>query len=217
MTASPTFAPPPNETQTNRSCATTRFSDCKHAAGLTLVPDEFTPDLDDLLRSTSQLATERALYMTVGSPSTTTSAMSMSMPMLDACSSPGGSHLSSGASEAEADADADWERDLSAVSSVYRLPDPVASTSAAFYPAPFYPQQQAYATAENNGLTPLEMPDGSTRFTSNWLPVDPEGGFTIHAAATATPSPFSPCPLEYPDSVPEAFISVGRRVDSTAG
>ncbi|KAB8233416.1 uncharacterized protein BDW43DRAFT_87021 [Aspergillus alliaceus] len=28
-------------------------------------------------------------------------------------------------------------------------------------------------------LTPLEMPDGSTRFTSNWLPVDPEGGFTI--------------------------------------
>ncbi|KAE8356678.1 hypothetical protein BDV28DRAFT_145003 [Aspergillus coremiiformis] len=28
-------------------------------------------------------------------------------------------------------------------------------------------------------LTPLEMPDGSTRLTSNWLPVDPEGGFTI--------------------------------------
>ena len=26
---------------------------------------------------------------------------------------------------------------------------------------------------------PLEMPDGSTRLTSNWLPVDPEAGFTI--------------------------------------
>lgn len=28
-------------------------------------------------------------------------------------------------------------------------------------------------------LTPLEMPDGSTRMTSNWLPVDPEAGFAI--------------------------------------
>ncbi|KAB8072691.1 hypothetical protein BDV29DRAFT_176853, partial [Aspergillus leporis] len=32
---------------------------------------------------------------------------------------------------------------------------------------------------DNDLFTPLEMPDGSTRFTSNWLPVDPEGGFTI--------------------------------------
>lgn len=30
-------------------------------------------------------------------------------------------------------------------------------------------------------FTPLEMPDGSTRLTSNWLPVDPEAGFTIPA------------------------------------
>lgn len=184
-----------------------RFPDAKNL----LTPEDLaTVDLDDLLRSTSQLATERALYMTVGSPT------SMSLPMLDACSSPGSSHLSSGASDAEADADADWERDL-----VYRLPDPAASTAAApFHPAPlFYPQdlpQEVYETPECSGLTPLEMPDGSTRFTSNWLPVDPEGGFTIHAAATAT-TPFSPCPLEYPDSMPEAFISVGRRVNSTAG
>ncbi|EKV09941.1 hypothetical protein PDIG_28290 [Penicillium digitatum PHI26] len=28
-------------------------------------------------------------------------------------------------------------------------------------------------------LTPLEMPDGSTRMTSNWLPVDPDAGFAI--------------------------------------
>ncbi|OQD83812.1 hypothetical protein PENANT_c015G04410 [Penicillium antarcticum] len=32
---------------------------------------------------------------------------------------------------------------------------------------------------EEEALTPLEMPDGSTRFTSNWLPVDPDAGFTI--------------------------------------
>ncbi|GES58757.1 hypothetical protein ATEIFO6365_0004090800 [Aspergillus terreus] len=183
------------------------------AAKNMLTPEDLaTVDLDDLLRSTSQLATERALYMTVGSPT------AMSLPMLDACSSPGSSHLSSGASDADVDPDADWERDL-----VYRLPDPAASTAAAaapFHPAPvFCPQalpQEAYATPECSGLTPLEMPDGSTRFTSNWLPVDPEGGFTIHTAATAT-TPFSPCPLEYPDSMPAAFISVGRRVDSTAG
>lgn len=34
-------------------------------------------------------------------------------------------------------------------------------------------------TPEADGLTPLEMPDGSMRLTANWLPVDPEGGFTI--------------------------------------
>lgn len=34
-------------------------------------------------------------------------------------------------------------------------------------------------TTEDDDLTPLEMPDGSTRLTANWLPVDPEGGFTI--------------------------------------
>lgn len=28
-------------------------------------------------------------------------------------------------------------------------------------------------------LTPLEMPDGSTRMTANWLPVDPDGGFMV--------------------------------------
>ncbi|KAI3059593.1 hypothetical protein CBS147353_10531 [Aspergillus niger] len=38
---------------------------------------------------------------------------------------------------------------------------------------------------EENGLTPLEMPDGSTRFTTNWPPLDPEGGFTIRAPPTA--------------------------------
>ena len=37
----------------------------------------------------------------------------------------------------------------------------------------------AAASDDDEGLTPLEMPDGSTRFTANWLPVDPQGGFTI--------------------------------------
>lgn len=31
--------------------------------------------------------------------------------------------------------------------------------------------------------TMLEMPDGSSRKTSNWLPVDPEAGFTIGSSS----------------------------------
>ncbi|OGM46502.1 hypothetical protein ABOM_004512 [Aspergillus bombycis] len=49
-------------------------------------------------------------------------------------------------------------------------------------PSPYQesqPQPQPEAEAEHDIFTPLEMPDGSTRFTSNWLPVDPSGGFTI--------------------------------------
>lgn len=34
-------------------------------------------------------------------------------------------------------------------------------------------------TSEVGDLTPLEMPDGTTRMTANWLPVDPEGGFIV--------------------------------------
>jgi hypothetical protein len=29
------------------------------------------------------------------------------------------------------------------------------------------------------------MPDGSTRFTANWLPVDPTGGFTIDSSSVS--------------------------------
>jgi hypothetical protein len=32
---------------------------------------------------------------------------------------------------------------------------------------------------QDEHLTPLEMPDGSTRLTGNWLPVDPVAGFTF--------------------------------------
>lgn len=38
-----------------------------------------------------------------------------------------------------------------------------------------------HAQLSEDCFTPLEMPDGSTRLTSNWLPVDPEAGFTIAA------------------------------------
>ena len=43
------------------------------------------------------------------------------------------------------------------------------------------PQLESQAQLSEDYFTPLEMPDGSTRLTSNWLPVDPEAGFTIAA------------------------------------
>ncbi|KAJ6179758.1 hypothetical protein N7519_010219 [Penicillium mononematosum] len=36
-----------------------------------------------------------------------------------------------------------------------------------------------HSRVDEECLTPLEMPDGSTRLTSNWLPVDPDAGFAI--------------------------------------
>ncbi|RAL11984.1 uncharacterized protein BO97DRAFT_478105 [Aspergillus homomorphus CBS 101889] len=179
--------------------------------------------LDDLLRSTSQLATERALYMNIpGAISSPRSSSHDSIGALppfvqspvaqDPCSSPGMSHQSYSGSEG------DWDREynLREPAQYYRLPDMGVSDSLPLhYPIdgmmgtehPFNdPHQPAAfrAGSEQNcghggkgkgradsgvtglksleameGLTPLEMPDGSTRFTANWLPVDPEGGFTI--------------------------------------
>ncbi|KAL4889992.1 hypothetical protein BDV59DRAFT_204798 [Aspergillus ambiguus] len=197
------------------------FTDLKSAKD-SIAPDSFqSVDLDDLLRSTSQLATERALYMTVASPGTTPSMPPMyaSPPTMDACSSPGGSHHSSSSVS-----EADWERDMGSgaphmppVAPFYSLPDAFA-----FQPSSFYPpqpqqqqqQQQQQQAAGKEGLTPLEMPDGSTRFTANWLPVDPEGGFTIHAMPSTHRAP---CDLEYPDYSQDAFISVDHGRLSAAG
>lgn len=39
--------------------------------------------------------------------------------------------------------------------------------------------QQDDASQFPEGFMPLEMPDGSTRLTSNWLPVSPDAGFTV--------------------------------------
>lgn len=33
--------------------------------------------------------------------------------------------------------------------------------------------------SEDDSLTPLEMPDGSLRMSSNWMPVDTSAGFII--------------------------------------
>lgn len=180
-----------------------------------LPSDHGTPySLDDLLRTASQLATERALYMNIPSsanphsPATAGAAGAYpnSSPVEAAISSPSASPSHhSNASDAD-------EHDVPALEfpQVYQLPDSNAGTSSApsGYFAPMEGPRQpasydhvaaaaAAATAvtpqskapsspstsakQGTGLTPLEMPDGSTRFTANWLPVDPQGGFTIRS------------------------------------
>ncbi|OOF98348.1 hypothetical protein ASPCADRAFT_513870 [Aspergillus carbonarius ITEM 5010] len=169
--------------------------------------------LDDLLRSASQLATERALYMNIpaGTPSPRASHDSPSSrgrfvqsPLLDdPCSSPETSYQSYSGSEG------DWDREYNHGDPVqfYGLPEIGFSEAVPLHHAldeamvqpPFGdplptpnpgPRRKSEAMeislnmdSNENGLTPLEMPDGSTRFTANWLPVDPEGGFTIRAPA----------------------------------
>ncbi|PWY87075.1 hypothetical protein BO94DRAFT_66640 [Aspergillus sclerotioniger CBS 115572] len=166
--------------------------------------------LDDLLRSASQLATERALYMNIpaGTPSPRASHDSPSSrvrfvqsPVLDdPCSSPTSYQSYSGS-------EGDWDREYNHGEPVqfYGLPEIGFSEAVPLHhaldeamvqppfgdplPTPNPGPRRKSQTMEislsmdsnESGLTPLEMPDGSTRFTANWLPVDPEGGFTIRA------------------------------------
>ncbi|KAL4748832.1 hypothetical protein BDW72DRAFT_179362 [Aspergillus terricola var. indicus] len=126
--------------------------------------------LDDLLRTASQVATERALYMNIPSTSASTAGANPLSPTAEpGISSPGAS-----SSHHSIASDTD-EHDLPAfdVPQVYQLPEVGANSSANA------PGTLALRNVKETSLTPLEMPDGTTRFTANWLPVDPEGGFTI--------------------------------------
>ncbi|RDW70687.1 uncharacterized protein DSM5745_08198 [Aspergillus mulundensis] len=125
--------------------------------------------LDDLLRTASQLATERALYMNIP-PASATTANPLSPIAEQGISSP-----SASSSHQSIASDTD-EHDVPAfeVPQVYQLPEAGNSNANA-------PVYLASHDVKETNLTPLEMPDGSTRFTANWLPVDPQGGFTIRS------------------------------------
>lgn len=172
--------------------------------------DGFHLRLDDFLPSTSQLAAERALYMTVPAITSSSSSPFDSLPSPnsfitnfpmphspfdDPCSSPRTSYTS------YADTNEDHPLDVGYLD-FYSLPNTAAPAPAACeklnFPDPaeygmqcgFSPDQAVHVAApvpvpgpnsesESDCLTPLEMPDGTMRFTANWLPVDPGGGFTI--------------------------------------
>ncbi|KAL2830377.1 hypothetical protein BJY01DRAFT_254694 [Aspergillus pseudoustus] len=170
-------------------------------------PDGGAPySLEDLLRAASQLATERALYMNIPQ-SPQGYAHSPPAPAADAyISSPGASpsHHSNAS-------DTDEPAPAFDFAQVYRLPEGNGNgnitggntNTHGYFSPPIHilPRDHAPATVPHNAsdnnsnprtkahaegkdtLTPLEMPDGSTRFTANWLPVDPQGGFTIRPPA----------------------------------
>lgn len=60
---------------------------------------------------------------------------------------------------------------------------------------------------EDDYQTTLEMPDGSTRRTSNWLPVDLQAGFTIGSRFRKRTGHPSFIHLEDMGNIQEAFIS----------
>lgn len=137
----------------------------------------------------SQLATERALFMTP-------SAYFPRSPISDLSSTPDMSHASSGL----------WETDFERDNAQSFLP----ATTETYMQAPSESQGTApgYSSGEDedNYPTILEMPDGSTRRTSNWLPVDPQAGFTIDSH-TRERGHSSYMHLECVEDVQGAFIS----------
>ncbi|KAI2740638.1 hypothetical protein DTO013E5_8517 [Penicillium roqueforti] len=123
-----------------------------------------------------QLATQRALFMT---PSPKTLAFFPGSPNSDPHASPEPSHASSSGWEGEVDYE-DFQYmqfdfgpgfATSALESPYQAHGQTHSLSS--------PRHQ-HSRIEEECLTPLEMPDGSTRMTSNWLPVDPDAGSAIN-------------------------------------
>lgn len=138
--------------------------------------------LEDLLRTASQLATERALYMNIPPASANPHS-----PAELGISSPGASP-SHHSSASEDEHDPPFE-----VPQVYQLPD--SSSTNAHIHEPTATGSAGAKTKED--LTPLEMPDGTTRFTANWLPVDPQGGFTIRPPAGHHQGDMGPEPMDY--------------------
>ncbi|KAJ5675439.1 hypothetical protein N7462_008336 [Penicillium macrosclerotiorum] len=109
----------------------------------------------------SQLATERALFMT---PPVLHSSFPLfpGSPVSDPCGTPEMSHSSFGRWETDPESD-----DMQSSGSPHVSPHIQAHS---YYPHP---------SSIDDCPTTLEMPDGSTRRTSNWLPVDSSAGFTI--------------------------------------
>ncbi|KAJ5502590.1 hypothetical protein N7463_005464 [Penicillium fimorum] len=120
-----------------------------------------------------QLATQRALFMT---PSPNTLFPFPGSPPSDPHGSPDSSHASSRGWDGEAEhEDSHYNFDFGPSALEARAPSQTHTVRS--------PHHQ-YSRKDEECLTPLEMPDGSTRMTSNWLPVDPDAGFAIGSAMT---------------------------------
>ncbi|KAJ5290720.1 Eukaryotic translation initiation factor 3 subunit B [Penicillium atrosanguineum] len=145
------------------------------------------PQWDGSRDTVSQLATERALFMTPSAYPLSFSTYPGS-PISDLSSTPDVSH-GSGLWETDYD-----RSSLSATTETYV--QALKNESQATAPGYFSGED------EDDYPTTLEMPDGSTRRTSNWLPVDPQAGFTIGSHTFPSYTRF-----EHMEDVQKAFIS----------
>lgn len=126
-----------------------------------------TDSHDPIHEILSQIATERALYMTPPIYSSGSSTFPLS-PLSDPYSTPGPSYNPSS-----------WETEQSLTHTKRpRSSPPVSATSSLFSQSS--PGGYSSQTVEDEDwFNTLEMPDGSMRRTSNWLPVDSTAGFII--------------------------------------
>ncbi|KAJ5104212.1 hypothetical protein N7532_004741 [Penicillium argentinense] len=116
-------------------------------------------------RLLSQLATERALFMTPSAHSTYPSWEFPGSPVSDSSGTPEMSHSSRWESEQEER----HSRSPNTAPEPHRIPNNAAYE--------YFPHSRRVDEEESFGV--LEMPDGTTRCTANWLPVDSSAGFTI--------------------------------------
>ncbi|KAJ5183962.1 hypothetical protein N7492_001578 [Penicillium capsulatum] len=115
----------------------------------------------------SPLSAERALYMTPPICPSGNSAFPMS-PLSDPCSTPDPIYNFGS-----------WEMDQNAADTHNMLP-PLSPSVAYSLPSQTSPITcPSHAPEDEGWFNTLEMPDGSTRRTSNWLPVDSTAGFII--------------------------------------
>ncbi|KAI2793383.1 hypothetical protein POX_b03438 [Penicillium oxalicum] len=121
-------------------------------------------------RWNSLMATQRALFMTPTAPVKNFTGVPGS-PLSDPCGTPDTSNASLGSWEPEQDGE-----DLHSI----RSPQ---SFSRRDGPSdlPYLSAQPAHQWKDEDCSATLEMPDGTTRRTLNWLPVDTSAGFTIGA------------------------------------
>lgn len=142
-------------------------------------------------RISSQLATERALFMTPPFNTRALSALPES-PIPELCDTP----------EAGQAPSMMWETDPESEDMRgFRSPTSAIIEAPSF---DFFPD-----LIDDVCLTPLEMPDGSLRMSSNWLPVDTTAGFIIGSHIDPDKDASNQhMEMESLDGIRDAFISI---------
>ncbi|KAJ5721379.1 uncharacterized protein N7483_009313 [Penicillium malachiteum] len=159
------------------------------------------PDEAQKQQGFSRLAAERALFMTPLTQATSTSTFPGS-PLSDLSSTTEFSHITYNQWEVDRDRDEFRSPISDSMSDVH---SGTQNRSGPSWSTTCHP-----LTTDNDYPAVLEMPDGSTRRNSNWLPVDPNAGFTIGSCSYSDGRNPKECfaPEDIHD-IQDAFISHG--------